>query len=85
MTPTADTLPTADHLPRSKRPNSGPRPAATTTFRLACTLADMAIDLVYLGLMAFVFARPHRRLAGQLSRRSPASNRCSGCSRCSAS
>ena len=25
---------------------------------LACTLADMAIDLVYLGLMAFVFARP---------------------------
>ncbi len=25
---------------------------------LACTLADMAIDLTYLGLMAFVFARP---------------------------
>jgi STE24 endopeptidase len=25
---------------------------------LACTLADMAIDLIYLGLMAFVFARP---------------------------
>jgi STE24 endopeptidase len=25
---------------------------------LACTLVDMAIDLVYLGLMAFVFARP---------------------------
>ncbi|HVT26419.1 MAG TPA: M48 family metallopeptidase [Lacipirellulaceae bacterium] len=25
---------------------------------LACTLADMAIDLVYLGLMAFVLARP---------------------------
>jgi STE24 endopeptidase len=25
---------------------------------LACTLADMAIDLVYLALMAFVFARP---------------------------
>ena len=25
---------------------------------LACTLADMAIDLVYLGVMAFVFARP---------------------------
>jgi STE24 endopeptidase len=25
---------------------------------LACTLADMAIDLLYLGLMAFVFARP---------------------------
>jgi STE24 endopeptidase len=25
---------------------------------LACTLLDMAIDLVYLGLMAFVFARP---------------------------
>ena len=24
----------------------------------ACTLADMAIDLIYLGLMAFVFARP---------------------------
>ena len=25
---------------------------------LACTLADMAIDFLYLGLMAFVFARP---------------------------
>lgn len=25
---------------------------------LACTLADIAIDLIYLGLMAFVFARP---------------------------
>ncbi len=25
---------------------------------LACTLVDMSIDLVYLGLMAFVFARP---------------------------
>jgi STE24 endopeptidase len=25
---------------------------------LACTLADMAIDFIYLGLMAFVFARP---------------------------
>jgi STE24 endopeptidase len=25
---------------------------------LACTLADMAIDVIYLGLMAFVFARP---------------------------
>jgi STE24 endopeptidase len=25
---------------------------------LACTLADMAIDLVYLGLMAFLFSRP---------------------------
>jgi STE24 endopeptidase len=25
---------------------------------LVCTLADMAIDLIYLGLMAFVFARP---------------------------
>lgn len=25
---------------------------------LACTIADMALDLVYLGLMAFVFARP---------------------------
>jgi STE24 endopeptidase len=25
---------------------------------LACTLADMAIDLIYLGLMAFVFGRP---------------------------
>jgi STE24 endopeptidase len=25
---------------------------------LACTLADMAVDLIYLGLMAFVFARP---------------------------
>jgi STE24 endopeptidase len=25
---------------------------------LACTLADMAIDVAYLGLMAFVFARP---------------------------
>lgn len=32
---------------------------------LACTLADMAIDLAYLGLMAFVFARPlDRWLAG---------------------
>jgi STE24 endopeptidase len=32
---------------------------------LACTLADMTIDLVYLGLMAFVFARPlDRWLAG---------------------
>jgi STE24 endopeptidase len=25
---------------------------------LACTIADMAIDLIYLGLMALVFARP---------------------------
>jgi STE24 endopeptidase len=25
---------------------------------LACTLADMAVDLIYLGLMAFIFARP---------------------------
>jgi STE24 endopeptidase len=32
---------------------------------LACTLVDMSIDLVYLGLMAFVFARPiDRWLAG---------------------
>lgn len=41
---------------------------------LACTLADMAIDLAYLGLMAFVFARPldrwlagHPALAGEFS------------------
>ena len=51
---------------------------------LGFTLADMAVDLVYLAIMAFVFARPlDAWLAG--FQRWPARSRCCGCWRCLAS
>ncbi len=62
--------PTTDNPISDSGPTSSPEVADAQTaeeraearrynhISLACTLADMAIDLVYLGLMAFVFARP---------------------------
>jgi STE24 endopeptidase len=51
-------------VPRSTDPSQEQTPEQRAEAKrysnvsLACTLVDMAIDLVYLGLMAFVFARP---------------------------
>jgi STE24 endopeptidase len=57
---TSDT--TAPDLPISTDAEQTPEQRAEakrySNISLACTLADMAIDLVYLGLMALVFARP---------------------------
>ena len=51
---------------------------------LVLALADMALDVVYLGIMAFVFARPIDAWLSGLRRCFPASSRFCGCWRCSA-
>jgi STE24 endopeptidase len=44
--------------PTEQTPEQRAEAKRYSNISLACTLVDMAIDLVYLGLMAFVFARP---------------------------
>jgi STE24 endopeptidase len=44
--------------PEAQTPDERAEARRYSRIGLRCTLADMAIDLVYLGLMAFVFARP---------------------------
>lgn len=60
--------------PQEQTPEQRAEAKRYSNISLACTIADMAIDLVYLGLMAFVFARPidawlasHPTLAGDQS------------------
>ena len=50
--------PLADESAIEQTPEQRAEARRYSKLGLACTLADMAIDLVYLGLMAFVFARP---------------------------
>src|SRR3954452_12784778 len=49
---------TSDFTSEEQSPEQRAEARRYSHVSLACTLADMAIDLVYLGLMAFVFARP---------------------------
>ncbi|HEX2473591.1 MAG TPA: M48 family metallopeptidase [Lacipirellulaceae bacterium] len=66
MTETSHTaaLPETDHADQPADPTAGLTPDEQAEARrygrvsLALTLADMALDLVYLGVMALVFARP---------------------------
>lgn len=44
--------------PQEQTPEQRAEAKRYNNISLACTIADMAIDLIYLGLMAFVFARP---------------------------
>src|SRR5262245_12368232 len=44
--------------PTEQTPEQRAEAKRYSNISLACTLVDMAIDLVYLGFMAFVFARP---------------------------
>ena len=44
--------------PQEQTPEQRAEAKRYSNISLACTIADMAIDLIYLGLMAFVFARP---------------------------
>ena len=53
----------ADHAdlaatPEQQTPEQQAEARRYNHISLACTLTDMAIDFIYLGLMAFVFARP---------------------------
>jgi STE24 endopeptidase len=57
MTSTAE-LPISTDLPEEQTPEQRAEAKRYSNISLACTIADMAIDLIYLGLMAFVFARP---------------------------
>jgi STE24 endopeptidase len=52
------TIEAAQNLPEEQTPEQRAEARRYNHISLACTLVDMAIDLVYLGLMAFVFARP---------------------------
>lgn len=56
MTP-AET-PTAIESAEAQTPEQRAEAKRYSNISLACTLVDMAIDFIYLGLMAFVFARP---------------------------
>jgi STE24 endopeptidase len=44
--------------PKEQTPEQRAEARRYNHISLACTLVDMAIDLIYLGLMAFLFARP---------------------------
>ena len=55
---TSATSAMADHPAAGQSPAERAEAHRYGTISLACTLADMAIDFIYLGLMAFVFARP---------------------------
>jgi STE24 endopeptidase len=50
--------PAADALSREMTPGERAEARRYGRIAVACTIADMAIDTVYMGLMAFVFARP---------------------------
>jgi STE24 endopeptidase len=54
---TAETQ-TADLPSEEQTPEQREEARRYNKISLACSLADMAIDVIYLGLMAFVFARP---------------------------
>ena len=63
MSATADdqsavAAPAADALSREMTPGERAEARRYGRIAVACTIADMAIDTVYMGLMAFVFARP---------------------------
>jgi len=49
---------TVADAPEEQTPEQRAEAKRYSNISLACSIADMAIDLVYLGLMAFVFARP---------------------------
>jgi STE24 endopeptidase len=54
-----ETTPEASQtVPEEQTPEQRVEARRYNHISLACTLADMAIDLIYLGLMAFVFAHP---------------------------
>src|SRR5262245_36059392 len=55
---TIENQPAADTSSDEQTPEQRAEARRYNHISLACTLADMAIDLIYLGLMAFVFARP---------------------------
>ena len=54
----ADSPPVSNDTLEEQSPEQRAEAKRYSNISLACTIADMAIDLVYLGLMALVFARP---------------------------
>jgi STE24 endopeptidase len=56
--PASAEIPLLADAPQEQTPEQRAEAKRYSHISLACTIADMAIDLIYLGLMAFVFARP---------------------------
>ena len=57
VSPSAE-VPSTDDLSQQQTPDQRAEAKRYSNISLALTLVDMAVDLIYLGLMAFVFARP---------------------------